>query len=409
MKIVNNLFLKFNTKWLLAGVLMTLASSFGQTYFISIFAAEICKEFRLSHGVWGGIYTLGTGVSAIVLVWIGVLVHIYRARVMATISILGLSLSCIGMGVNQSVWLLPIVIFALRFTGQGMLMHIPGVSMARWFNESRGKAIAISKLGYAIGYAFLPMIFVTFMNYHPWRFLWIVVSVIVVMFIPAILFLLKNEKSPKATAINKTSKGMLEKNWTRKETLCNRLFWMISPSIIFPSMFNTALFFQQVHFVNIKGWSHVMFVSTLPAYTLTTIISMIVAGWAIDRWGSGGLMSYYLLPFAGGFMILWMAGSILQALIGIILIALTSGINTALSSTFWAEYYGTRYLGEVKSISSAMMVIGSAIGPGLSGLLIDLKFDFTKQILGIVILTIFSTITNIYALKRAKLLLMRKT
>jgi MFS family permease len=104
-----------------------------------------------------------------------------------------------------------------------------------------------------------------------------------------------------------------------------------------------------------------------------------------------------------------MAGSILQALIGIILIALTSGINTALSSTFWAEYYGTRYLGEVKSISSAMMVIGSAIGPGLSGLLIDLKFDFTKQILGIVILTIFSTITNIYALKRAKLLLMRKT
>jgi len=68
-KIVNNLFLKFNTKWLLAGVLMTLASSFGQTYFISIFAAEICKEFRLSHGVWGGIYTLGTGVSAIVIMY----------------------------------------------------------------------------------------------------------------------------------------------------------------------------------------------------------------------------------------------------------------------------------------------------------------------------------------------------
>lgn len=52
-------FLKANAPWLGAGALMTLASSFGQTFFIAIFAGEIRAEFGLGHGAWGAIYTLG--------------------------------------------------------------------------------------------------------------------------------------------------------------------------------------------------------------------------------------------------------------------------------------------------------------------------------------------------------------
>ncbi len=59
-------FLRDNAPWLSAGVLLTFLSGFGQTYFISVFAGEIRSEFGLSHGEWGGIYSLGTTVSAIV-------------------------------------------------------------------------------------------------------------------------------------------------------------------------------------------------------------------------------------------------------------------------------------------------------------------------------------------------------
>ncbi|SVD97760.1 uncharacterized protein METZ01_LOCUS450614, partial [marine metagenome] len=37
-------FFRQNANWLAAGILMTLASSFGQTYFISIFADKIRYE-----------------------------------------------------------------------------------------------------------------------------------------------------------------------------------------------------------------------------------------------------------------------------------------------------------------------------------------------------------------------------
>ena len=71
-----------NATWLGAGVLLTFLSSFGQTFFISIFAGEIRAEFGLGHGAWGGLYPLGTTLSAIVMIWAGGLTDIFRVRVL---------------------------------------------------------------------------------------------------------------------------------------------------------------------------------------------------------------------------------------------------------------------------------------------------------------------------------------
>ena len=43
-------FLRDNAPFLSVGVLLTFVSSFGQTFFISVFAGEIRAEFGLSHG-----------------------------------------------------------------------------------------------------------------------------------------------------------------------------------------------------------------------------------------------------------------------------------------------------------------------------------------------------------------------
>lgn len=53
------------------GCLMALASSVGQTYFISLFAGEMRIEMNLSHTEFGGLYSLATLASAGVLVWLG--------------------------------------------------------------------------------------------------------------------------------------------------------------------------------------------------------------------------------------------------------------------------------------------------------------------------------------------------
>ncbi|GAD56236.1 permeases of the major facilitator superfamily [Limimaricola cinnabarinus LL-001] len=60
-----------------------------------------------------------------------------------------------------------------------------------------------------------------------------------------------------------------------------------------------------------------------------------------------------------------------------------TGAQAVLPGAFWAEFYGTRHIGAIKSAAAAVMVFGSAVGPGISGLLIDRGVDFPDQMLGI--------------------------
>ena len=64
---INSKFLnlvKFEWRFLLYGLLMSLWSSFGQTFFISLFSSEIRNELQLSHGEFGAYYAIATTVSA---------------------------------------------------------------------------------------------------------------------------------------------------------------------------------------------------------------------------------------------------------------------------------------------------------------------------------------------------------
>ena len=83
-------FFRQNSAWLGAGALLAFMSSFGQTFFISIFSGHIRAEFGLSHAAWGGFYSLGTTASAIVMVWLGTLSDVIRTRVLGLFVLSGL-------------------------------------------------------------------------------------------------------------------------------------------------------------------------------------------------------------------------------------------------------------------------------------------------------------------------------
>jgi MFS family permease len=59
------------------------------------------------------------------------------------------------------------------------------------------------------------------------------------------------------------------------------------------------------------------------------------------------------------------------------------GMNVTLMATFWAEAYGTRHLGAIRAMMAAIMVLGTALGPALTGTLIDQGIDFPSQSIGI--------------------------
>src|SRR6056297_2720980 len=395
-------FLRDNAPWLAAGVLLTFLSSFGQTYFISVFAGEIRGAFGLSHGQWGGIYSLGTTASALVMVWAGGLTDLFRVRVLAPVVLVAMTLACLAMALNPVWWLLPVIVFALRFTGQGMMSHLAVVAMARWFVASRGKALSVATLGNALGEAILPLTFASLLIVHDWRSLWIVAAALAVLGIPFLLMLLRRERTPQSWAQTSQSLGMEGRHWTRGQALTHFLFWFMVPALLGPSAFNTAFFFHQVHFADIKNVAHVDLVAMFPFYTAVSIGAMVLSGWALDRLGTARLMPMSQLPMVLAFLLFTQAYGPIATFLGFFFLGLTTGMNTTLPNAFWAEFYGTRNIGSIKAMAAAIMVLGSAIGPGLTGLGIDLGLGIEAQFVIIAGYFAFATVMMVIGVARAR-------
>ena len=393
-------FILQNSRWLTAGALLTLISSFGQTYFISIFAGEIRTAFNLSHGDWGAIYGFGTFASAIVMIWSGGLTDVMRVRHLGPIVLAALAASCLFMAFNPWVALLPVVIFCLRFTGQGMSTHIAAVAMSRWFVANRGKALSVASLGFSVGEACYPILVVSLLLFFSWQSVWILAAGVAALAIPALLWLLAEERSPQSSATEGQSLGMGGRHWSRNQALRHPLFWFMIPALLGQSAFNTAFFFLQVHFAEIKGWEHLQLVAMFPVYTLVSIAAMILSGILLDKLDTARLIPYFQLPMIVAFLIFAFGQSLIAALVGFIFLGLSSGANATLPNAFWAEFYGTKHLGSIKAAAAAVMVLGSAIGPAVTGVLLDYDLPLDTQYVAVSVFFGFSSLMMWAGVKR---------
>ncbi|MDT8855093.1 MFS transporter [Paracoccaceae bacterium Fryx2] len=376
-------FLRRNAPWLGAGFLLTFASSFGQTFFIAIFAGDIRQEFGLSNAGWGGVYAVATMASAAVMVFAGGVTDRFRVRLIGPVILASLAGAATLMSLSSGIVALTCAVFLLRLMGQGMMGQTAMVAMSRWFVATRGRAISIAGLGVALGEAMLPLAFVALMGWFDWRTLWLFAAGFLLLAAGAMVLILKSERTPQAMARESAAVGMFGRNWTRVQALRHWFFWLSLPALIGPSAWNTAFFFHQVHFAQAKGWAHFDLVTLFPIYTVTGVGSMLLTGWLADRLGSARIAGVYLIPIAIGYVLIGSAPGLGMAAVGLVFMGLSAGAHMTMSAALWAEFYGTANLGRIRAMTGAFMVLGTAIGPGLCGWLIDRGIDLPHQAYGI--------------------------
>jgi MFS family permease len=375
-------FYRENARWLGVGLTLTLVSSFGQTYFISIFADRIMEDYGLTDGEWGLIYTIATLSSAASLIWAGRFADRIRVGRLATFILIAFAAVAVGMAVNENLYVLVLLIFGLRFCGQGMISHLGITAMGRWFRAHRGRAVAIAGLGYSIGEACLPRFAALAEPVIGWRSVWLGVAVVLIAcFLPLVLWLARDERSPQSMTEAEQSPGRDATHWTRKRVMGHWLFWALVPGIIAASFIGTVIFFQVTHIGGAMGWSKLDMTTAYPVYAATTIVVSLIAGWSADRFGPDRLLPIFLLPMGVGIAFVGPFEGIWSWWVALGLTGVTTGIAHALWGALWPELYGTRHLGAIKAIASAFMVVGSAIGPGITGVVIDLGVPFAGQTL----------------------------
>lgn len=395
-------FVKQNGRYLMPGAILMFLSCFGQTFFIGTFAADIRAHFDLTHGAWGAIYMLGTGTSALVMLWAGTLADRIRVRILGPLTLVLLALACMSMSQLSSVWLLPFVILALRLTGQGMLTHTAGVAMARWFAASRGRALAFATMGFMCAEAIMPISAVSLKSQFHWQWTWLAAGTLCLIMAPLVFLLLRQEREPQILAKAEKTLGMEGRNWTRWEAVRQPVFLSAIPAMMAFPAFSTVFFFQQAYFAEIKDWTHISLVAVFPLGTLSFGVFTIIYGWLIDRLGAARLMPFYLLPLVAAFTIHAWAPSVSWVAVGVVLMGMAGGGMATLPASVWSEFFGTQHLGAIKATVAAFGVLGSALGPGLSGWMIDQGIAYQSQLQGFAICFAIASAVMIVPFARAR-------
>jgi len=387
-----------NARWLLGGLLLTFFSSFGQTFFISLFSGEIRAAFQLSDGEFGAIYMAGTLASAVTLIKLGKTLDRFSISAVSLCVICALAIACLGMSFVNSWMLLLVVIYALRLFGQGMMTHTSQTAIGRWYDADRGRAISLTSMGHQIGEALFPAIVLVLLGLYDWRVTWQICAVaLVVVAMPSIVLLMRVEHRPNVDGHLKIANKT--RDWTRGEVVRDGVFWILCLGILAPAFIGTSVFFHQVRIIESKGWSSNVFAFSFLILSVTTVLFTLIAGQLVDRYHARRILPVFLLPLGVACLVLGL-GRDPSAIYGFMfLLAISYGFSSAIFGTIWPETYGTAHLGSIRAVAVAAMVFASAIGPGITGWCIDRGIGFDFQLLVMAGYCLFAAVAMIAAVK----------
>ncbi|RMF35181.1 MAG: MFS transporter [Alphaproteobacteria bacterium] len=376
-------FLHHNLRWVGAGVLLCFASSFGQTWFISLFAADIRAAAGISIGGWGLVYTAATLASAAILLSRGGLADTLPFARLTTGVLVLYAVAAGMMAMLGPVWLLLAAVLLLRFCGQGMMIHIAMTAMGRWFHARRGRAVSLAMLGHSLGEMTLPPLVAFALIYFGWREIWGGVAVaLLVVFMPLLRRLLAQpRRAQHADASEVQSPGLQGRHWNRGEMIRHSIFTLFVPGVLTPGFIGTVVVFHQLHLAELRGWTLIEIAPAFSIYAGLTIMATLVSGWASDRFGPRRFLPFYLLPMGLGTAVIGIGTGVWAWYVGLSLIGFSFGMNNTLWNTIVPEVYGTRHLGSLRAVFTAVMVTSTAIGPGVTGVLIDAGIGFPAQCL----------------------------
>ncbi len=374
------MFKSLNFKVILFGFIFTFFSSFGQSFFLGLFNSSIRESLSITHGQFGTIYASATLLSSFILVWIGKKIDDVNILKFALYVAALLAISCFLFSKISSIIFLFFSIFLMRLSGQGLMSHTASTTISRFFERSRGRALSATWLGLSLAEFILPLLIIFLLTIIDWRNIWLTISILIVVVLPAASFLLiKNIKlDSREASSTKGAKTKDIKQWKRIEVLKDYRFYIICLSMLAMPSIATGTFVYQSFIVSSKGWGPYVIAQSFMVYSILSVITLFLSGFLIDKFSSRKLLIYMNIPLFISTIVLYYFNSPISSFVFLGLIGISNGLANVLGSATWAEIYGVKYIGSIKAFTTALMVFSTAFGTALFGILIDNSFSIEQ-------------------------------
>jgi MFS family permease len=240
-----------------------------------------------------------------------------------------------------------------------------------WFDQYRGRVNAISSIAVALGFSISPFWIDLLIEGFGWQnaWLWMGVGLVVISLLIYSTFRNSPEEyglKPDGKLVKQVGKVFVEKDvkqFTRREALSTRGFWMYSLMLAFNGYFVTGLTFHIVSIFGQVGYGKSEALSFFLPMSVVSLLASVLFNALSDLIKLKSLL--YVMIF--GAIACSVGLAILSFKTGFYLliggVGLMTGLYAVLSSVVWPRFFGRKHLGAISGISMQMIVFASALGP----------------------------------------------
>lgn len=358
----------------------------GQTTGVSAFINPMIEELGISRSTISTAYLIGTLAGAIALPRIGRMIDRYGIRRMMAVIAGVFGAFLMAMAAVQEVVGLTAGFVGIRMFGQGALSMTATTAVALWFDRRRGLAVGLVSAIGAGCISLAPVGLEALVSVYDWRTVWMIeAGVVWAVVIPMAIFGMRDRPSdlgqlpdgvPPGDKPAEPPDGM-----TRREVLRTGLFWVVSGAVTTTGMLGTALAFHQIDLLGEHGLTPTQAAANFVPQTVASLLVTIATGAMIDRLRPQWSVTTSMFLLAIGLLWATQVSPGWSAIgLGLIIGAANGSIRSVEGASF-PRYFGTKHLGAIRGVATAMGVGGAAFGPLLFALGRDLAGTYTPVLI----------------------------
>ena len=357
---------------------------------LSVFVVPMTDEFGWSRAQFSGAVSLGALFGLLVSPFAGRLIDRYGSGVLLSASSAVVGLCAIGLSLTSPIW----SFYALYVPGRAVFSSPlelgTSTAVSNWFIRRRPMGLAYMGIIQGIGLTIFPVIAQVLIDGWGWRTAWLAVGIFTLStgIIPVLLLMARRpedmglEADPEkdhrtvptsdvAAAGAPPSASNTESNYTVRQALATRAFWLLAIFSVFGFVVQAGISLHQVpHYIGQGVPTH------LAALTASTFAFGQVPGGVFWSFWARRVPLRVLLSVAAATMSVGAIGTGFSSSLstgipmGFLLGVGVGGIHLLLRLT-WADYYGRLHLGSIRGLTLPAQIGGQAIGPIIAGFMYD--------------------------------------
>ena len=386
----------------------------GQTMGMAVFADSFISSFGLSRTELSFAYMLGTIGSALFLTRAGRLYDRLGARVMLIASALGLSgalvfisvIDLVGQRITQRVDFelsfitFPLILlgyFGVRFAGQGVMTSVSTNMLLLWFKRNRGRVLGLRGVFISLGFSLSPLLLALLIDDVGWRDSLLLLALVVGPGFGFLAFIVVRDRpevcglqidgarqvpgayANSTSAISGLDAADTDSNTDLKlaQVKSNSVFWLYSSALSMHALFGTAVTFHIVAIFSEAGRGRDEAFAYFVPQAITTVVVNLISSSMADYMRLKPFLIIMLVSFLFGALGLLNLETDLGYWCLVAGFGVGGGLWGTISNLVFIRQFGATHLGEITGLNTAFTVFGSAIGP----LIFSLALDVTGEMI----------------------------